>query len=194
MKLFFLLLLCYLLGSIPCGYLITKFIKKEDIRQFGSGNIGATNVARIMGMKYGVLTALLDISKGFSAVCLIQLLLPETAVYIPFLAGLLSILGHDFSLFLKFSGGKGVATTIGVLLKLLPPVLAVGIVIWFLMVLLTRYVSLGSILGALSFPLSTYLIYQNYYFLIFTLIFALMIVITHRHNIKRLLQGNENQI
>ena len=180
MKVFFFLFVSYLLGSIPFGYIFTKLIKKVDIRKFGSGNIGATNVARVMGFKYGGLIALMDILKGFIAVWLVYTFLPETQVFIPFLAGLLVILGHDFSLFLKFSGGKGVATTVGVILKLMPMVILFGVIIWILLIVLTRYVSLGSIIAAISLPFFFFILDKGYYALLFTFMAAILIIFNHR--------------
>ncbi len=195
MKLFLILLLSYFLGAIPNGYIFTKFIKGKDLRQFGSGNIGATNVARIMGLKYGIFVALLDIFKGYLAVWLAQyLLLPGTSRTIILLVGLLVVIGHDWSVFLKFSGGKGVATTVGVVLRIIPVSLIFFAIIWLIFVILTRYVSLGSIIGSLSIPPVIYFMNFDYYFFIFTILLALLIIFTHRFNIKRLINGEENKM
>ena len=195
MKIFLIIIMSYLLGSIPFGYITTKLIKKEDVRNFGSGNIGATNVSRVLGAKYGVLVALLDIFKGFTAVWLTQLLLSSAmGSYIPLLAGLFAILGHDYTIFLNFSGGKGVATTLGVILKLFPLILISATLIWIIIVYIKRYVSLASILSASSIPILAFIFDNSNISILFTGFMALLIIFTHRSNIKRLLNGEENQI
>ena len=195
MKIFLIIIMSYLLGSIPFGYITTKLIKKEDVRNFGSGNIGATNVSRVLGAKYGVLVALLDIFKGFTAVWLAQLLLSSAmGSYIPLLAGLFAILGHDYTIFLNFSGGKGVATTLGVILKLFPLILISATLIWIIIVYIKRYVSLASILSASSIPILAFIFDKSNISILFTGFMALLIIFTHRSNIKRLLNGEENQI
>ncbi|MFW5998302.1 MAG: glycerol-3-phosphate 1-O-acyltransferase PlsY [bacterium] len=194
MKVIIFLILSYLLGAIPTGFILTNWIKKTDVRKHGSGNIGATNVARVLGIKYGIVIALMDILKGFLAVGLIQISFNNPTAYLPFLAGLLAILGHDYSIFLKFSGGKGVATTVGVILKLLPEVILVAGLVWFILVIVTKYVSLGSILGAISLPVFTYIFGKDIYPILFTSMAALLIIYSHRGNIKRLLKGKENKL
>lgn len=195
MKLFLVLLLSYFLGAIPSGYLFTRFIKGMDLREFGSGNVGATNVARVMGLKYGIIVASLDIFKGYLAVGLSQFLLPADTSRLLFLViGVLAIIGHDWSVFLKFSGGKGVATTVGVVLRLMPLSFIFFAIPWLTLVILTRYVSLASIIASLSIPVLIYFINLDYYFFIFTLVLALLIIFTHRSNIKRLLKGEENKM
>src|SRR6056297_4202309 len=111
MKIIMVFIISYLLGSIPTGYVITNWIKGIDVRKFGSGNVGATNVTRVMGLKYRAFVALMDILKGYISVLIAQNILQVTPNYIIFAAALLAIIGHDWSIFLKFSGGKGVATT-----------------------------------------------------------------------------------
>jgi glycerol-3-phosphate acyltransferase PlsY len=190
-----LVILSYLIGSIPTGYIVTKYIKNIDLRQIGSGNVGATNVTRALGFKLGLLVAVLDISKGFVAIHLAQMILPvDLSVYYIFLVGLAAIIGHNWSIFLGFSGGKGVATTLGVVLNLLPISFLVFIIIWITITVFTRYVSLGSIMGAISLPISCYLFNLNYDYIIFNTILALSIILTHHNNIKRLLQGRENRM
>ncbi len=193
MKIITVFILSYLLGSIPTGYIFAKWFKGVDVRKIGSGNVGATNVSRIMGLKYGVIVAVMDILKGYVAVMLARYLLSGMSIYIIFAAALLAIVGHDRSVFLKFSGGKGVATTAGVILCLVPLAFFIFFIIWLLIVFLTRYVSLASMIGILSIPLTTYY-YYNVDYTVFAFIIALSVIYTHRGNIKRLIKGTENRM
>ncbi len=195
MKLVISLLLSYLIGSIPSGFLLTKFVMKKDVREYGSGNIGATNVARIMGLKAGVLVAFFDILKGYIALMVGQYILGSSVpeLYILLIAAA-SIAGHDWSVFLGFSGGKGVATTFGVILRLYPAAFVVYAVIWLLIVFKTRYVSLGSILGSVSLPFTVFFTGFSRINIYFSVLLSLFIMYTHRANIKRLINGNENRM
>ena len=191
----FVMVVSYLIGSIPFSYIFSRKIKNIDIRNYGSGNVGATNASRILGKKMGIIIALLDMFKGFAAVWMSVLVLnPPDGSFIPLLAGIFVILGHDYSLFLKFTGGKGVATTIGVMLYLAPLLILLGGIIWFLLVFLTKIVSLGSMIGMLSVPIFALLLNYEITMVGFTLIYALLIIFTHRGNIKRLIRGEENKI
>ncbi len=195
MRIIVILLFSYLLGAIPSGYIFTSFLKGVDVRKVGSGNVGATNTARVLGFKYGVLVALLDVLKGFLAVSVAHLFMPVNGVvYLPYLAGLMAIIGHDFSLFLLFSGGKGVATTMGAVLRLSPVICLITVIIWVLLVLISRYVSLASIFAALLLPVLAMIFLDNISAIIFLFIYGLLIVIKHHENIKRLLNGEENRI
>ena len=185
----------YIIGAIPSGYIVTKYVKDIDLRSMGSGNVGATNVTRALGFKMGLLVAIFDILKGFIAVLLAQIILPgNTPIIYIFIIGLAAIVGHNWSVFLRFSGGKGVATTLGVILRLLPVNFLIFVVIWIALTILTRYVSLGSILGAISLPISSVFLNYSSNYIIYTLILALSIILTHHENIKRLLQGQENRM
>ena len=195
MKIFFLAILSYLIGSVPTAYLITKKLKGEDIRKFGSGNIGATNAARVLGLKMGILVAFIDILKGYFAVILIQLILPQhTSLYIMFSLALIVIIGHNFSIFLKFSGGKGVATTIGIVMRIFPIGFLILTIIWFLITIITRYVSLASIMSAVSLVFSSYILKDSSAYFYFMVILAIGVIFTHRENIARLLNGTENRM
>ena len=190
-----LIVIGYLIGAIPTGYIVTKYIKDIDLRSMGSGNVGATNVTRALGFKMGLFVAVLDVLKGFVAVLLAQIILPaNTPINYIFIIGLAAIIGHNWSVFLGFSGGKGVATTLGVVLKLLPISFFIFVFIWIALTVLTRYVSLGSILGAISIPVSSFVLNYNSNYIIYTSILALSIILTHHENIKRLLQGRENRM
>ncbi len=185
-------LLSYLIGSIPFGYIICKIFKNIDIRKFGSGNIGATNVYRVCGFKFGLPVLILDILKGFMPVYIGKLLQFSNPLIL--VGGLLSILGHSFSIFLKGKGGKGVSTSFGVVIGLLPLPALISFIIWLIVVLSTGYVSLGSITGALFLAIST-IIFTKSIFLFYVSVFIfIFIIFTHRENIKRLINKKENKI
>ncbi len=189
------LIMSYLVGAIPFAFIITRLITGEDVRKHGSGNVGATNATRVMGLKFGVLVALLDVLKGFTAVLLAEFFLPAGApAFIILIAGLMAIIGHNWSIFLRFSGGKGVAATFGVLLKLLPVIFIIYAVLWLLIVILTRYVSLGSILGALSLPILTFYFKGDFFYLVFAIVLTLFIILRHHTNIRRLFNGTERRM
>lgn len=185
--------LCYLLGAIPTGLVLGRAFAKIDIREHGSHNIGATNVYRNLGKKLGVLTLLGDILKGLIPVYLVcRLTGAETLVAI---AALAAFLGHVYSVYLKFSGGKGVATALGVLLVLAPAVVAVSVGIFIITVLWSRYVSLGSILASLAAPvlMAVSHAYPSSYVLSATAI-ALLITYRHRENIQRIIAKQESKV
>jgi len=190
------LIFSYLLGAIPNGYIFGKIFTKKDIRKHGSGNVGATNVARVAGYKVGVIVALLDIAKGFLAVLIAKsLLLPDNAFIFIFAAAILAIIGHNWSVFLSFNGGKGVATSVGILLNLFPLSLLVFFVVWVIMIFTTKIVSTGSLLGAVSIPISIIIFYSTESsYITFGILIGLLIIFSHRSNIKRLINGNENKM
>lgn len=197
MEIFLVILVSYLLGNFQTSYLLGKIFMKSDIREFGSGNAGTTNALRVYGVKAAVATLLLDAAKGLIAVLLGRYILGETGVY---LAGISVILGHDWPVFLKFKGGKGIATTIGLALIVSPLSAIICIVIGVLLIIKTRYVSLGTTSAIAIWPLVSYLLmltdlYElNYRFIIFASVLALISIFKHRANIKRLIQGNESKI
>ncbi|MFW5999229.1 MAG: glycerol-3-phosphate 1-O-acyltransferase PlsY [Halanaerobiaceae bacterium] len=193
MKILVLILVSYLLGAVPNGYIFVQGIRDLDIRKYGSGNVGATNVARLLGFKFGIIVAALDILKGYLAVTFAGWLFSEAALPLV-LAGLLVVLGHSFSIFLNFSGGKGVATTIGVILRLYPWGVLLMLIVWLVVTVITRYVSLGSMLGAISLPVLFFLTGKSMTFVLFGLFIALFIPYTHRENIRRLMEGEENKL
>lgn len=194
MQVFIALLLSYLIGSIPSGFLLTKYVMKKDVRQYGSGNIGATNVARVMGLKSGILVAVFDILKGYLGVLVGQAILGSGASAVILLVAIAAIAGHDWSIFLGFSGGKGVATTFGVILRLYPLAFLIYALIWLLLVITTRYVSLGSIIGSMSLPIAVYFSGFETIHVFFAVLLSLFVMYTHRANIKRLLNGEENRM
>jgi len=182
----------YLLGSIPFGYLLVRIFRGEDVRQSGSGNIGATNVSRKSPV-LGVITLLLDGAKGFAAVQLVATLSHRPDYQMMAGAALLAIIGHMFPLWLKFRGGKGVATALGAFLRLSPLATLIAVMIFFVAVLISRRVSLGSILSAALFPSAVWLLHVSSDPAVLALIGAasLLIIAKHHGNIRRLLSGDE---
>ncbi len=184
----------YLLGSIPFGYLLVRFFRKQDVREQGSGNIGATNVARSGGKRLGGVTLALDVGKAYLAVALAQHLAP--GVYdVAVAAAVAAVLGHVYPVWLGFRGGKGVACALGVFLALTWPSV-VGILLVFAAVFaLTRYVSLASIAGLATFPLfGFYFVAQRTPMVKFGFLFIpLLIIVKHHGNIRRLLSGTESR-
>ncbi|NMB41531.1 MAG: glycerol-3-phosphate 1-O-acyltransferase PlsY [Firmicutes bacterium] len=188
----FLLILSYLIGSLSFSYFISKAVKGVDIRDVGSGNAGATNVARVLGLKYAVLVLILDALKGLVVVLLASHLHVETWLLL-FSAGAV-IAGHNWPLFFGFKGGRGVATTFGVFLGIAPIPALVIFLLFIIIILWTRYVSLASIVGALSIPVVMLLLpYPPSYF-VFGLAVCLLLLGRHMPNIKRLLQGKESKL
>ena len=192
MNKFYYFLFCYLIGAIPFGYLICKIFKNIDIRKFGSGNIGATNVYRVCGLKLGLPVLILDILKGFIPVYIGKILKFSNPLIL--IGGILSILGHSFSIFLKGKGGKGVSTSFGVVIGLFPLPAFFSFVLWLIVVFLTKYVSLASISGALLLPFSVYFFTRDIFLSSIGILIFLFILYTHRENIKRLLNRKENRI
>ena len=195
----------YLVGAIPFGFLIAKFFKGVDVREHGSGNIGATNVGRVLGRKWGVLALVLDIGKGFGPASLVALAMgefsiggacPSTSVI---LCGAAAICGHIWPVYLRFRGGKGVATSCGVLLYLEPIGTLIAVAVWVATVLIWRYVSLGSILAAATLVIYVLVMGPRrggnaVPIIVFAILMAALVVIRHRSNIGRLLKGTENRV
>ncbi len=193
MKIALIILGCYLLGSIPFGYIAGKLFKKIDIRELGSGNIGATNVFRILGPSLASLVLIVDIGKGIFSIYLVQYFNIDNLLILT-IAGLAVICGHDWSLFLGFKGGKGIATTFGVIFALNPIISILAIVVWVVVMIITRYASLSSILAVISIMIFTILFKQPYEYIIFSAIIILLSIFKHKENIKRLRSGNERKI
>lgn len=186
------LLMAYLLGTIPFGFLLVKWKTGRDVRSMGSGNIGATNVLRATGRWLGIVTLLLDIGKGYLAVWLAALLTGGDPLWTS--AAALSVMaGHAFPAFLKFKGGKAVASFVGASLYLAPLAVAVALLIFFAVVARTRFISLGSMVGAVSFPLAAWLIaHPPWPVQTAAILAAAFIVWRHKENITRLRAGTEN--
>lgn len=186
---FFSLMLGFLLGSIPFGYIVAR-LKGIDIRTFGSKNIGFSNVNRALGLLYGLPVLILDIAKGF-----VPTFFAEQLGLITVVVGLGAILGHSYAPWLSFRGGKGVATTIGVMLALIPFALLSGIGVFIIIVLIFSYISLASLSFAVSLPIFVYLLYRGETFiLVLTVVVALLIIIRHKDNIIRLVNKNEPKV
>jgi len=186
---FLVLILSYLLGSIPFGLLITRLSGEGDIRTIGSGNIGATNVLRTGKKGLALITFLLDALKGSGAVVLALWLYPDLYQ----IAGIVAVLGHIFPVWLNFKGGKGVATALGVLLILDSSLALIVIVTWVTMAVVWRYSSLAALIAIGLSPIYTYVLNGNE-FVLTTLTLALILILTHKQNIARLLTGSESKI
>lgn len=182
----------YLLGSVPTGYILYRLKEKKDIRGLGSTNIGATNVLRVSGWKLALPVGLSDVLKGAIPVYLALRLFPEP--WVAYTAGFLAVLGHCFPVYIRFRGGKGVATSVGAFAVLAPLPLLCAIAVWIIVVALTRFVSLGSLAAFLSLPFFI-LIFgkQTGAILLGTAMFVL-IVHRHRANIGRILRGTEKKL
>ena len=187
METLFIISVSYLCGSIPFGFLLTKFFLKKDIRKMGSGNIGATNVLRTGNKLIGYSTLTLDVLKAIVPLIIIKFNLPEFI----FVSSLSIFLGHVFPVWLKFKGGKGVATYVGMLFCINYILGFVFIISWFIVFILSKYSSLSSMIASLSIPIFCFFIYnENFYF--FTMMFIL-VFLTHRENIKRLINNTESK-
>ncbi len=184
--------IAYLLGSIPFSYIFTKAIKGEDIRQKGSGNVGTTNALRNYGWKMGILTLVCDVLKGVLSAMIGLWLGGELGMY---LASVLVVFGHNFSVYLKFKGGKGIAATTGVLLVIQPIPTIVIFTGCVILVAITKIMSIGSIIGLIASAIAAIVLSNgNIYWQIAVLLIAVMGIVSHRENISRLMQGKENKL
>ncbi len=192
---FLTLVAAYLVGSIPTGYLVAR-AKGVDLRAHGSGNIGATNAFRVLGKGPGIFVLLMDAFKGAAAVIWVPLLtaswVPGNAgTYLPLVAGVGAILGHNYTCWLRFKGGKGVATSAGVMGALLPWALVIALSTWFLVLLISRYMSIASIIAAVALPIGTYFTTSNRALWALAAVLGGMAIWRHRGNIQRLRAGTE---
>ena len=184
-------LIAYLFGAVPFGLLVAKS-RGIDIRTQGSGNIGATNVFRVVGKGWGIFTLVLDALKGFIPAFIFPMfgnLDSEWGV----LFGLLSIVGHSFPVYLKFKGGKGVATSAGMLIGVAPQAVGVGLLVWIICIVIWRYVSLASIVAAATIAVTVWVIDMGLIINIALTALGAMVIWLHRANIKRLINGTENR-
>ncbi len=206
-------IISYLVGSIPTSIIISKAAKGIDIREHGSGNAGGTNVMRVLGWKYGVLVIILDALKGAIAVVLVARLfygpLPfenvspfDDFTLVQIIAGVAAVIGHIWTIFAGFKGGKGIATALGMLMMLITVEMLIAIGVFVLVVTISRYVSLGSLLGAISIPI-TLILRENVFhvningyntILPFVIFITLLVIYTHRKNLARIFSGTENRI
>jgi glycerol-3-phosphate acyltransferase PlsY len=207
------ILLSYLVGSIPTSIIVSKLTRGIDIRDYGSGNAGGTNVMRVLGWKQGVFVIILDALKGVLAVIVIARLhygsIPFTNAtpfddftLVQIIAGIAAIIGHVWTIFAGFRGGKGIATALGMLLMITTVDMLVAVGVFILVVSVSRYVSLGSIIGAIAVPL-TLIIRENIFdvhihnyntLLPFVILVSLIVIFTHRKNVVRLINGNEHKL
>lgn len=199
------IIISYLIGGIPFGYLIAV-VNGIDIRKQGSGNIGATNVGRVLGRKYGLIIFILDMLKGFVAVFLVPVLVGSEIMFpttsdnlLVILCGFCTILGHAFPVYLKFKGGKAVATSFGVFIWLVPISIAIAFGVWLLTVIVSRYVSLGSMIGTLALVGVIVVVVDspfgdNIYLTALSVAVAILIIVRHTSNIKRIIAGTEKKV
>lgn len=190
----------YVLGSIPTAVWIGKWFYNTDVREQGSGNAGFSNALRVFGPKVGIPVLIIDVAKGFAAVKLASLtFLEEGSIalqLVPVIYGILAFIGHLVPILARFKGGKGVATGLGMILALFPMGAALGIGVFLIVIFSFRMMSLGSMMGSISLPITVFLTYktEEAVLLVFSLFISLMILYTHRSNIKRIIQGTENRI
>jgi glycerol-3-phosphate acyltransferase PlsY len=184
----------YLIGSIPTGFLVAK-ARGIDIQKAGSGNIGATNAMRVLGKPAGIFVLIMDCAKGYFAIwfCNVILKAPQESHYI--VAGIFAVLGHNYTCWLKFKGGKGIATSAGVYLALAPWAVLAALVVFILAVLVTRYVSVGSITAAIALTATVWIMTpQNLFLCIVTTALGALAIYKHKSNIQRLMAGTENRL
>jgi len=198
---FILILLAYLLGSIPTAVWVSKYFFDIDIRSYGSGNAGATNTFRVLGAKAGSFVFFVDMLKGFLAVDLAYFIAKyqmDSMALTNFqvLLGIAAVVGHIFPIWANFKGGKGIATLFGMILAIQPLVAVCLIVVFMMMLFLTRYVSLSSITASIAFPVMIFFIFREpeIMYRFFALATAILVVLTHHKNINRLLSGNESKV
>lgn len=200
LKLIFSLAVGYLIGAIPTAYIIGKLYKRMDIRLYGSGNVGATNAFRVLGKAPGMAVLVIDTLKGMIPTTLVADVFGLEGIFHRVLLGVAAVVGHNWTVFLQFKGGKGIATSLGVLIgltiKIAPirPVLFFSVAVWLAVFLTTGFVSLASIVAAVLLPLFMVISHQSLALVSLGIIFCLFVVIRHRPNIKRLLSGEESRV
>lgn len=192
-------LIAYLLGSIPSAVWIGKTFHGVDVREHGSKNAGATNTFRVLGKKAGIIVLAMDIIKGVMAVLLPKLWIQsddDKIIIIQLLSGFFVFLGHLLPLFAGFRGGKGVATSLGIIIGIHPQAAAVCVCVFLLVFIVSHYVSLGAIVASFFFPFVMSLIFKekSIYLLVFSIVISLVVILAHRKNIIRLIHGNENKM
>jgi glycerol-3-phosphate acyltransferase PlsY len=200
MALFLLIVFAYLVGSIPSAVWLGKRFYKIDVREFGSGNAGATNTFRVLGKKAGIVVLVCDILKGSLSVLLAFLssynVNANQFVNLQLALGIAAVVGHVFPVFAGFRGGKGVATILGIVICLTPITSALGLIVFLTVLIVTRYVSLSSIMAGISYPILLKFILKNdnQTLFIFSIFVAILLVITHKKNISRLLKKQESRV
>ncbi len=192
--------MAYLIGAIPFSVLIGKIFYDKDVRKFGSGNAGATNTMRVLGNRAGSIVLLLDIAKGMTAVALTHsfrniLMSEEKIILYQLSLGLFAAIGHIYPIYLRFKGGKGVATLFGVVIAVFPITALFCMLVFLIVFFITRYVSLSSIAASIFFAIRVLFVldYYSLFINIFSLLLPILIIYTHRTNIRRLIKGKENK-
>ncbi|MDD4746961.1 MAG: glycerol-3-phosphate 1-O-acyltransferase PlsY [Salinivirgaceae bacterium] len=191
--------LAYVIGSIPTAVWIGRRYYNTDIREHGSGNAGATNTFRVLGVKAGIIVLVIDVLKGFCAVIFSYLIAKQIGVHeedlLRIIAGLSAVMGHIYPLFADFRGGKGVATIMGAVLGINPIASIVAIIVFLSVLIIFKYVSLGSVLGGLTFPITVFVFQPeaNIYMQLFSIFVTVMLILNHFSNIKRLWNRTENK-
>ena len=195
-KLILIIIVSYIIGSIPTGYLIVKKLKGIDIRKTGSGSTGATNVKRILGTKWFYVVMLIDAIKGAIPVFIAHKWFNFYVCYdlSPVLAAAAAVIGHSKSVFLNFTGGKSVATSIGTIIALNPIIGLIAAAIWGIITYTSKYVSLGSVIALCLVPLLMNFFNQSVYYIIYSAACAVYVIFLHQSNIKRLMSGRENKV
>jgi glycerol-3-phosphate acyltransferase PlsY len=194
------LILSYLIGSVPFSIIAGKLLKGIDVREYGSGNAGATNTFRVLGKTAGIPVLLLDVLKGYLAVNLVWYTsyVPSTEIYInlQLTFGIAAVLGHVFPVYVGFRGGKGVATLLGFMLAVFPEAALISIAVFVLTLLFSKYVSLSSIFAGLFFPFGVYYLSVTLVptMMIFAIFVPILLIATHQRNIERLVRGDENKV
>jgi glycerol-3-phosphate acyltransferase PlsY len=193
------MLIAYLVGSIPTGYLVARFKSNTDLRAFGSGSTGATNVFRAAGKLAALLTLIIDMLKGYVSVTILPTMLYTFRLDMPMqqycaVMGLCAIIGHNWPVFLRFKGGKGIATSAGVLLGVAPALLLLGLCVWVLVFIFSKIVSLSSIIAAIAIPIVAYIMDAGAPVRILTIVLAFLTILRHHGNIKRLVKKEEKKI
>jgi len=186
-------LVAYLFGALPIGLLVGRMVKGIDVRDYGSGNIGASNVWRTLGPLWGVVVFLADFCKGYFP-ALLAGRVHDVSPWLPVLVGLAAVLGHNFSPFLKFKGGKGVATSLGVVYGLSPVAAALGFALWGVCLLVTRYVSVSSMIAAVATSLLLIGLNRDLPHVLFAFLVASFVIVKHRSNMARLRAGTEPKV
>lgn len=199
MILIFSMFIAYLVGSIPTGYLVARFKTNTDLRGFGSGSTGATNVLRAAGKLAALLTLIIDVLKGYVAATILPIMMYTFRLDIPLaqycaIMGLCAVIGHNWPVFLKFKGGKGIATSAGVLLGIAPAPLLVGLCVWLLVFVFSKIVSVSSIIAAITIPIAAYMLNVGVEARILTIVLAALTVIRHHGNIRRIIKKEEKKI
>lgn len=195
-------IIAYLLGSIPTAVWIGRYRYGLDVREHGSKNAGATNTFRVLGKKPGILVLFIDIVKGALATALPEMILesnlqdPDHLIQIRILSAIFAVTGHVFPIFAQFRGGKGVATSLGVIMGLQPIAALICVSIFLVVFVSSKYVSLGAITAAIAFPLVNYFMLgeKSFWLLSFSLLLSALVIIAHRRNINRLMKGEENKM